>query len=149
MMTEKFLKPKGLLSAILPTTIAWNCENDKDKPSDTIPPGEVTAVKVYEVYSSAYRDTIIVNGFPDTNEHIVNLYAIDLSKNLSEPLTPPVDLIRNWQYLLDGIDYDIDPDKPIAPIVISDLWHGKAVGPGCVSISFLTNCSFLVSMLIS
>ena len=55
----------------------------------------------YEVYSSAHRDTIILEGFPDTQEYIVFLYTIDLSKNLSEPvrvsikpLTPPVDLIR-------------------------------------------------------
>ena len=57
--------------------------------------------KEYEVYSSAYRDTIILAGFPDTNEHVVNLYAIDQSRNVSEPvpvtikpLTPPVDIIR-------------------------------------------------------
>ena len=57
--------------------------------------------KEYEAYSSAHRDTIILAGFPDTNEHIVSLYAIDLSRNVSEPvqvpikpLTPPVDLIR-------------------------------------------------------
>ena len=55
----------------------------------------------YEVFSSAHRDTIILAGFPDTNEHIINLYTVDLSRNLSEsvpvtikPLTPPIDLIR-------------------------------------------------------
>ena len=58
--------------------------------------------KEYEVFSSAFRSTIIMEGFPDTKEHIVNLYTIDLSRNVSEPvpvtikpLTPPVDLIRN------------------------------------------------------
>ena len=55
----------------------------------------------YEMFSSAFRDTIILAGFPDANEHIINLYTIDNSRNLSEPvsvtihpLTPPVDLIR-------------------------------------------------------
>ena len=55
----------------------------------------------YEMFSSAFRDTIILAGYPDANEHIVNLYTLDNSRNLSEPvpvtihpLTPPVDLIR-------------------------------------------------------
>ena len=55
----------------------------------------------YEVYSSAHRDTILLAGFPDTQEHRVHLYAIDQSRNLSEPvavvvkpLTPPVELVR-------------------------------------------------------
>jgi len=57
--------------------------------------------KEYEVFSSAHRDTIFLAGFPNTNERVVNLYAIDLSRNLSEPvpvtiqpLMPPVELVR-------------------------------------------------------
>lgn len=137
MKINKFIKMKKLLGIMLLATIAWSCENVKEykDPTDNIPPGKVTSVKVenlhggamitytlpndndllgvkavytlreegqeHEAYSSAHRDTIILAGFPDTNEHTVNLYAIDLSKNLSEPtpvtvnpLTPPVELIR-------------------------------------------------------
>ena len=58
--------------------------------------------QIYEVFSSANNDTIILAGFSDTHERIVNLYTVDLSRNVSEavpvtikPLTPPIDLIRN------------------------------------------------------
>ncbi|MDR1096960.1 MAG: DUF4959 domain-containing protein [Tannerella sp.] len=54
-----------------------------------------------EVYASAFRDSIVVDGYADTNEHTVELYAIDKSGNLSAPApviikpeTPPVELIR-------------------------------------------------------
>ncbi len=55
-----------------------------------------------EAFSSAFSDTIRLNGFPDTNERTVQLIAIDLNKNESQPLsatikpmTPPVEIIRN------------------------------------------------------
>ncbi|NLO00809.1 MAG: DUF5126 domain-containing protein, partial [Bacteroidales bacterium] len=54
-----------------------------------------------EAFSSAFRDTIDLDGFPDTNERIVKLITVDKSKNESEPvevvvnpLTPAVHLIR-------------------------------------------------------
>jgi hypothetical protein len=54
-----------------------------------------------EVFASAFVDSIVLEGYTDTNEHIVELYAIDESGNLSEavpvtiqPLTPPIELIR-------------------------------------------------------
>lgn len=57
--------------------------------------------ELYESFSSAFHDTIILTGYPDTNEHIVNLYTIDLSRNISDavqitikPLLPPIELIR-------------------------------------------------------
>ncbi len=50
-----------------------------------------------EVFSSAFRDTIDLQGFQDTNEQIVRLITLDRSKNESQPvevtikpLTPPV-----------------------------------------------------------
>lgn len=53
-------------------------------------------------FSSALRDTIELNGFPDTQERVVNLICIDESQNESEPvsvtvnpLTPPVEIIGN------------------------------------------------------
>lgn len=53
-----------------------------------------------EAYSSALKDTIILEGFPDTNERIVKLICIDKSRNESEPvevivnpLTIPVKII--------------------------------------------------------
>src|SRR5690606_32296792 len=53
-----------------------------------------------EVYASAFKDSVVLEGYNDTNEHIVQLYAVDKSNNLSEPtpvpirpLTPPVSLI--------------------------------------------------------
>jgi len=55
----------------------------------------------YEIFSSAFRDTVILIGFPDTNERRVNLYTITKSRVASEPvsviikpLTPPVELVR-------------------------------------------------------
>lgn len=57
--------------------------------------------EVREAFSSAFRDTIELFGFPDTNEYEVKLITLDKSRNESEPvdvtitpLTPPVDLIR-------------------------------------------------------
>jgi hypothetical protein len=54
-----------------------------------------------EVYSSAFTDTIIIEGYGNTEEHTVEIFAIDKSNNLSEgvkvtvkPLTPPIQLIR-------------------------------------------------------
>jgi hypothetical protein len=54
-----------------------------------------------EMYASAYTDTITLEGFGDTNPHLVHLYAIDKSGNVSagmpveiQPLTPPIHVIR-------------------------------------------------------
>ena len=46
--------------------------------------------QVFEVFASARKDTIILAGFGYTNEHIVNLYAVDESWNLSEPETATI-----------------------------------------------------------
>lgn len=57
--------------------------------------GQTASVK-----SSIYNNTIKVEGFGDTTEHIVQLYAVDQSENRSSPVevaiqpkTPPVELI--------------------------------------------------------
>src|SRR5690606_14359176 len=54
-----------------------------------------------EVYASAFQDSIVLEGYANTEEHIVQLYAVDKSGNLSQPvpvtiqpLTPPVEQIR-------------------------------------------------------
>jgi hypothetical protein len=54
-----------------------------------------------EVFASAHNDSIMIEGFSDTEEHSVELYVMDKSRNLSQavqtmvhPLTPPVELIR-------------------------------------------------------
>lgn len=54
-----------------------------------------------EVFSSAFRDTIEIHGFPNTEQRIVSLICVDNSQNESEPvdviikpLTPPVELIK-------------------------------------------------------
>lgn len=54
-----------------------------------------------EAYSSAYNNTISLEGFPDVNERTVQLFTIDKSMNHSEPvevqikpLLPPVEMIR-------------------------------------------------------
>ncbi|MGV8090690.1 MAG: DUF4959 domain-containing protein [Mangrovibacterium sp.] len=54
-----------------------------------------------EVYASAFTNTIVLEGYADTNEHTVHLYAVDKSGNVSvgvpvtiKPLTPPIELIR-------------------------------------------------------
>lgn len=54
-----------------------------------------------EAFSSAFRDTIVLEGYADTSEYPVTLYAIDKSRNESapvqimiKPLVPPVALIR-------------------------------------------------------
>lgn len=57
--------------------------------------------ETYENFSSAFRDTITLAGYPDTADHTVSLYVIDQSRNMSDPvditispLTPPIELIR-------------------------------------------------------
>ncbi|WP_320908917.1 MULTISPECIES: DUF5126 domain-containing protein [Bacteroides] len=54
-----------------------------------------------EAYSSAFNNTISLEGFPDVNERTVQLFAIDKSMNHSapvevqiKPLLPPVEMIR-------------------------------------------------------
>ncbi len=54
-----------------------------------------------EMFSSAFRDTIELKGFPDINERNVTLICLDKSFNEStpveikiKPLTPPIELIR-------------------------------------------------------
>jgi hypothetical protein len=54
-----------------------------------------------EAFSSAFNDSILVEGAPDTNEYTVNLYVLDRSHNESapvqasiKPLTPPVEAVR-------------------------------------------------------
>ncbi|MDR1225212.1 MAG: DUF4959 domain-containing protein [Tannerella sp.] len=53
------------------------------------------------VFSSAFNDSILLEGYANTNEHPVKLYVMDKSQNESgpvsvtvNPLTPPVELLR-------------------------------------------------------
>ena len=107
--------------------------------------------QVYEVFSSAHRDTIILAGFPDTDEHTVNLYAIDLSRNVSEPvvvtvkpLTPPVELIRQslkvnitfgglhcqWENVMEeNIAISLYVDS-IGEMVLDDTYYSKSLKGG-------------------
>lgn len=57
--------------------------------------------EIREAFSSAFRDTIVLEGYADTSEYPVTLYTIDKSRNESppvhvtiKPLAPPVALIR-------------------------------------------------------
>lgn len=57
--------------------------------------------KPMEVYASAFQDSMVLEGYANTEEHTVQLYAVDNSGNLSQPipvtiqpLTPPVEQIR-------------------------------------------------------
>jgi hypothetical protein len=57
--------------------------------------------KEMEAFASAFNDSILIEGAPDTQARIVKLYVIDKSQNESafveqviNPLTPPVELIR-------------------------------------------------------
>ncbi|MDR1097484.1 MAG: DUF4959 domain-containing protein [Tannerella sp.] len=69
--------------------------------------------KVRESFASASRDSIILEGYGTTGQYMVMLYAIDKSKNESEPvsvtiepMTSPVDLLRhtlNVQQAFGGI----------------------------------------------
>ena len=58
--------------------------------------------EVMESYASAFTDSIVLVGFPDTKERTVTLIAFNKSKVESppvevtiRPLTPPVEIIRN------------------------------------------------------
>lgn len=58
--------------------------------------------EIFEAYSSAYTDSIVLVGFPDTIERSVTLMAISKSNVESkpievkiQPLIPPVEVIRN------------------------------------------------------
>lgn len=55
-----------------------------------------------EIFSSIYRDTIEIYGFPNTDERTISLLSVDKSGNESDPvevkikpLTVPVELIKN------------------------------------------------------
>jgi hypothetical protein len=57
--------------------------------------------ELMEIYASAFNDSIVLEGYPNTDRHTVLLYAVDKSGNLSlpvsvpvQPLTPPVEEIR-------------------------------------------------------
>lgn len=57
-------------------------------------------LELREAFSSAFKDTIEIYGFPDTKQRSISLYCIDKSGNESEavsltitPTTPPVQLI--------------------------------------------------------
>lgn len=54
-----------------------------------------------EMWASFECDSILLDGYSNTDEHIVTLYAVDESYNMSKPeqvtinpLTPPIELIR-------------------------------------------------------
>jgi hypothetical protein len=69
--------------------------------------------KVRESFASASRDTIILEGYGTTGQYTVMLYAMDISRNESEPVSvpiepmaPPVDFLRqslNVQQAFSGI----------------------------------------------
>lgn len=57
--------------------------------------------EIREAFSSAFRDTIELEGYADTLDHTVNLFTIDKSRNESlpvqvkiKPLIPPVEVIK-------------------------------------------------------
>ncbi|MEL7600479.1 MAG: DUF4959 domain-containing protein [Proteiniphilum sp.] len=54
-----------------------------------------------EVYASEFSDSIVIEGYADTNEHTVQIVAVDKSGNMSppatvkiQPLIAPVELVR-------------------------------------------------------
>ena len=58
---------------------------------------EIQTGIVSETKSSIYSDTLVVNGFGDTNKYTVKLYSVGKNEKVSEPisvdinpLTPPV-----------------------------------------------------------
>jgi hypothetical protein len=60
-----------------------------------------------EIWASAHKDTINIEGFADTQEYEVLLYAVDNSDNMSEavpvkvyPLTPPIEVSRSTLQLV-------------------------------------------------
>ncbi|MDR2039003.1 MAG: DUF4959 domain-containing protein [Bacteroidales bacterium] len=175
--------------------LIWSCKDVKEwnDPTDDIPPGKVTNIKVenfhggatityelpddkdllavkavysfheggkvYENFSSAIwdttnvfkRDTIVLVGYPDTTEHIVNLYTIDLSRNESEPeqvivkpLLSPVDLVRkslkvnptfggvycSWENIMEeNIAVSLYVDS-VGEMTLDDTYFSKAVKGG-------------------
>jgi hypothetical protein len=63
---------------------------------------ETSPGKSREVIASRYSNTLTVDGFGDTNEHVVKLYAVNSSETASapvnvtvKPLTPPYELAFN------------------------------------------------------
>jgi hypothetical protein len=99
--------PPGILSNVTVKNISGGAWIYYSLPSDNDLLG-VRAEYAFEegeelrnVFSSAFNDSILIEGYISTNEHPVNLYVIDKSRNESEPvpatikpLTPPVELVR-------------------------------------------------------
>jgi hypothetical protein len=102
-----------------------------------------------EVYASAFRDSIVLDGYIDTNEHTVELFVVDNSGNLSlpvsvkiQPKTPPIELIRqslkitpsfggvytNWENPLSkSIDITLYTIDSIGDRVLHDRYYSTAV----------------------
>jgi hypothetical protein len=99
--------PPGILSNVTVKNISGGAWIYYSLPSDNDLLG-VRAEYAFEeseelrsVFSSAFNDSILIEGYANTNEHSVSLYVIDKSRNESEPvpatikpLTPPVEMVR-------------------------------------------------------
>ncbi|MDR1170552.1 MAG: DUF4959 domain-containing protein, partial [Prevotellaceae bacterium] len=79
--------------------ITYTLPSDKDLLGAKVSYSLTPEGEMLEKYASV--DTIELEGFGDTNEHLVTVYAVDKSGNVSEgvmetikPLIPPVELIR-------------------------------------------------------
>src|SRR5690606_35096284 len=131
------MKKLSSIITVLIIMLSWGCTEvlDWTDPTDSVPPGVITDVRVkntnggailyytlpndndllgakavynfseseepLEVFASAFKDSLLIEGYADTDEHIIQLYAVDKSNNLSapvsvtiRPLTPPVFEIR-------------------------------------------------------
>jgi hypothetical protein len=100
------------------------------------------------VFASAFSDTIVLDGYIDTNEHTVELFTVDNSGNLSlpvsvkiQPKTPPVELIRktlkitpsfggvyaNWENPLGkSIDITLYTIDSVGDRVLHDRYYSTA-----------------------
>jgi len=102
------------------------------------------------VFSSAFCDSILIEGAPDTNEYTVNLYVLDKSHNESapvqtsiKPLIPPVELVRqslrmnptfggiyiNWENTAESdIAISMYKKDSVGEFVLYDTYYSKTSG---------------------
>ncbi|HNZ67709.1 MAG: DUF4959 domain-containing protein [Prolixibacteraceae bacterium] len=92
---------------------------------------ELSNGKKVETRSSIYASSVQVEGFGDTREREVKLYAVDRSENISapvtvkvQPLTPPVHMVKNTMEVIPdfgGAQYTWtnETNAPLAFIIIT------------------------------
>lgn len=101
------------------------------------------------VFSSAFTDTIFVDGFPDTKERVVKLIALDKSLNESEPVSVVVNPLIPAVFLIDESKYVsqtfggvfVSWDNPTREYIGVELSYKDSLGIWVHDYTYYTNAA--------